>query len=65
LEFCQFSRFRFREAGLMLLATVWQAALCLLLYTVTLVIRGYVAAAQARPPVALSSEQRFADVQRR
>lgn len=45
-------------------ATVWQAAFCLLLYNVTLVIRGYVAAAQARPPLEISSELLFEDVRR-
>jgi hypothetical protein len=45
-------------------ATVWQAAFCLLLYNVTLVIRGYLAEAQARAPAEISSEQVFADVRR-
>jgi Transposase DDE domain len=45
-------------------ATVWQAAFCLLLYNVVLVLRGYLAQAQARPPEEVSGEQLFYDVRR-
>jgi hypothetical protein len=45
-------------------ATVWQAAFCLLLYDVVLVLRGYLAEAQALPPEGISGEQLFGDVRR-
>ena len=47
-------------------ATVFQAALCLLLYTLVQILRGYIALAQPQPWVAdeLSAEQIFSDVHR-
>jgi hypothetical protein len=45
-------------------ATVWQGAFCLLLYNVILVLRGYLAQAQAKQPEGISSEQLFYDVKR-
>jgi Transposase DDE domain len=45
-------------------ATVWQGAFCLLLYNVVLVLRGYLAEAQALAPEVISSEQLFTDVRR-
>jgi hypothetical protein len=45
-------------------ATVWQGAFCLLLYNVVLVLRGYLAEAQAQQPEAISAEQVFTDVRR-
>jgi hypothetical protein len=45
-------------------ATVWQAGFCLLLYNVVLVLRGYLAEAQAHRPEGISAEQLFTDVTR-
>jgi hypothetical protein len=45
-------------------ATVWQAAFCLLLYNVVLLLRGYLAEAQAEPAEGISGEQLFTDVKR-
>jgi len=45
-------------------ATVFQFAFCLLLYNIIQVVRGYIAAAQKRPPETISSEKLFYDVER-
>ncbi len=45
-------------------ATVFQFAFCLLLYNIIQVVRGYVAAAQKRPPETISSEKLFYDAER-
>jgi hypothetical protein len=45
-------------------ATVFQAAFCLLLYNVVLVLRGYLAGARGRAAEAVSSAQLFYDVRR-
>ncbi len=45
-------------------ATVFQAAFCLLLYNIILVLRGYLAEAQGEKPEAISTEQVFTDVRR-
>jgi hypothetical protein len=45
-------------------ATVFQAAFCLLLYNVVVVLRGYLAEAQGKQPEAISGEQLFYDVRR-
>jgi hypothetical protein len=43
-------------------ATVFQAAVCVLLYNLIQVVRGYVAAAGGRPPGEVSAEKMFGDV---
>ncbi len=45
-------------------AGVFQAAFCLLLYNVLVVLRGYIGAGQQRPPETISTANLFDDVQR-
>jgi IS4 transposase len=45
-------------------AGVFQAAFCLLLYNLVVVLRGYLGEAQRREPEAISTENLFTDVQR-
>jgi hypothetical protein len=45
-------------------AGVFQAAFCLLLYNVIMVVRAYISQAQQRPPESISTENLFYDVQR-
>lgn len=44
--------------------TIFQGAFCMLLYNLIQVTRGYIAAAQQRPPATISSELLFKDIHR-
>jgi hypothetical protein len=45
-------------------AGVFQAAFCLILYNIVMVVRGYISQAQQRPAESISTEKLFDDVQR-